>query len=140
MEYRKSKGTVVVRLDDGDEIVDSLKSVCRKLKIKGALVSGIGAAKSVELGSYNTKTRKYHRKKFEGHIEIVALNGNIATMYGVPGPHLHATIGLHDLSLRGGHLFRAEVMPTCEIVILPLGGQVKRKHNENHELYLLNLK
>jgi len=140
MEYKKGKDAIIIRLDEGDEIITSLKAVCRKEKIKGGLISGIGAASIVELGSYNPKTKRYPSKRYEGHLEIVSLSGNVATRYGLPGPHMHAVIGLNDFSAKAGHLFRAVINPSCEILIIPLKTAMKRSRDEKSELFLLDFK
>lgn len=136
MDYRRTERFIVMRLDDGDEIVSCLKSVCKKESITGALVSGIGAARKAEIAHYDTKERKYNTKKHEGMLEIVSLSGNIALLNGEPTPHLHIAISRHDYSTLSGHLMSAEVYPTCEITLTPLGLNIERKHDEKTGLNL----
>lgn len=49
MDYRKFENQYVIRLDRGEEIVESLKFVAEK-KIKLAYLTGIGAAGKVTAG------------------------------------------------------------------------------------------
>ncbi|HSB47646.1 MAG TPA: PPC domain-containing DNA-binding protein [Candidatus Bilamarchaeum sp.] len=136
MEYKRGSNRVVLRLDDGDEIVASLKAVCRKEGIESALVSGIGAARKAELAHFDTKEKKYNTKKFEGMLEIVSLSGNIALLKGEAVPHIHMCISRHDFSTISGHLMSAEIYPTCEIVIIPHGIRVERRFDEKTGLNL----
>jgi len=138
MEYRRiDSGTFVIRLDQGDEIIGSLKSICRKEKVESALVSGLGACRKAEIAHYDTKEKRYHNKKFEGMIEIVSLTGNMASLKGEPIAHLHAALGLADFSVVGGHVVSMEVNPTCEIAITPLHTKIERSFDEKSGLNLL---
>jgi predicted DNA-binding protein with PD1-like motif len=127
VEYKNNGKQVLVRLDDGDEIVSSLKEVCKKENVESALVSGIGAARKAEIAHYDTKEKKYNTAKFEGMLEIISLSGNIAVLNGEAVAHLHIAISRHDFSTLSGHLMSAEVYPTCEIVLIPLGSKIERK-------------
>ena len=136
MEYRKSARELAIRLDDGDEMVASLKSICKKEKIQSALVSGIGAAKKAEIAHYDTKEKKYNTKKFEGMLEIVSLSGNIAMLEGETVLHLHIVISRDDFSALAGHLMSAEISPTCEIVLILLDTKIERQRDEKTGLNL----
>ncbi|MEW6035371.1 MAG: PPC domain-containing DNA-binding protein [Candidatus Micrarchaeota archaeon] len=136
MEYKRGANEIVVRLDDGDELLSSLKEVCGKEGVKSALVSGIGAARRAEIAHYDTKEKKYNVKKFEGMLEIVSLSGNIALLDGKAAAHLHIAISRHDYSTISGHLMSAEIYPTCEILILPYSVQIERKQDEKTGLNL----
>jgi hypothetical protein len=130
MEYRRNKERIVLRLDEGDEIIASLKAVCKKENVESAFVNGIGSAKKAEIAHFDTKEKKYNTKKFEGMLEIVSMNGNITLLDGEPAPHLHIAISRHDYSTISGHLMSAEIYPTCEIVIVPYNIRIERKFDE----------
>lgn len=130
MEYKKTDREILIRLDDGDEIVSSLISICKKENIISALISGIGSARKAELAHYDTKEKKFNTKKFEGMLEIVSMNGNISQMNDQPIAHLHICISKHDYSTLSGHLLSAEVYPTCEIFLLPYSVKITKKHDD----------
>ncbi len=136
MEYKRTEREILIRLDEGDEIIASLKAVCRKEGVQSALVSGIGAARKAEIAHYDTREKKYNVRKFEGMLEIVSLNGNMATLDGEPAAHLHVCISKHDYSTLSGHLMSAEVSPQCEIFLLPYKAKVTRKHDDKTGLNL----
>ena len=136
MEYKMTDREILIRLDEGDEVVSSLKDLCRKESIHSAFVSGIGAARKAEIAHYDTKEKKYNVKRFEGMLEIVSLNGNMAMLDGEPAAHLHVCISRHDYSTLSGHLMSAEVSPQCEIFMLPYKAKVTRKHDEKTGLNL----
>ncbi len=136
MEYKRNEREILIRLDEGDEVISALKGICAKEKVQSALVSGIGAARKAEIAHYDTREKKYNIKKFEGMLEIVSLNGNMATLDGEPAAHLHVCISRHDYSTLSGHLMSAEVSPQCEIFLLPYKTKVTRKHDERTGLNL----
>ncbi|MBI5223655.1 DNA-binding protein [Candidatus Micrarchaeota archaeon] len=140
MDYIKGQGTVIVRLDDGDEIVESIKKICKEEKIQSAHVSAIGAAKKVEISHYNTIEKKYNVIKLQGMLEIVSLSGNVSILNNEPNAHLHIILSMEDYSTRAGHLMKAEAYPTCEIVILPLGAKIERVHDDKTGLNLMAFK
>ena len=57
MEYMKFDDAYVVRLDRGEEIVDSLTKICDREKITLATIEGIGAADHAVIGLYMSGNR-----------------------------------------------------------------------------------
>ncbi|HIH29626.1 MAG TPA: DNA-binding protein, partial [Thermoplasmata archaeon] len=104
MDYKQCGNRVIVRIDKGEELVDSLKTICKKLDIKLGSIYGLGATEKVTVGLMNTKTKKYQSKEFTGDHEITSLLGNITTMNGEVYLHLHITIGNVEHKTMGGHL------------------------------------
>lgn len=62
MNYRKFENQYVIRLDRGEEIVESLKTIAEKENIKLAYLTGIGAVGKVTAGVFDTK-EKYLKAK-----------------------------------------------------------------------------
>jgi len=140
MNYKRFDNKVVVRIDKGEEIVDALKTICKKLDIKLGSIVGIGATDKVTLGPLNTKTKKYQSKEFTGDHEIAPLVGNITLMNGEVYLHLHVTICNVEHKALGGHLTSAVISATFEGFIDIIEGQVTREYNDDVGLNLLSLK
>lgn len=136
MKYKKGARFIAARLEPGEEIISSLKSICKKEKIKSAFFNAIGAAKKADIAHYNPKTKKYKIKKLTGALEIVSLNGNVAMLKGEPAIHAHVCFSIPDFSTLSGHLMKAEVYPTCEIVLTPLDIRIERKFDKKTGLNL----
>lgn len=136
MQYKNTEKEIIIRLDDGEEIIQSLKVICKNEGVESAIITGIGAARNVEIGHWDAKTKKYDNKKFSGLLEIVSLNGNITILNDEPMIHLHIAIGMKDFSTKSGHLMSAEVYPTCEIVLLPINTKITREKDEKTGLNL----
>jgi len=63
MRYKQFNNKVFIRIDKGEELVESLKTICRTLDIKLGSIIGIGATDRVTVGLMNTKTKKYQSKQ-----------------------------------------------------------------------------
>jgi predicted DNA-binding protein with PD1-like motif len=138
MDYRKFGVAYVVRLDPGDEIVEKVLWLAAVENIRLATVSGLGAVDNVTLGIFSPDTKQYKANMFHADFEIVSLTGTITTQRGRPYAHLHMAVS--DLAGRcyGGHLNRAVVSATAEIVIQTLPGEVDRQPDPKIGLNLMH--
>jgi predicted DNA-binding protein with PD1-like motif len=100
----------VVRIDPGEEIIESLAAFAKRENVRAGLISG--------LGFVVRPTRSYVRRLFAGEHEIGALTGNFSELDGVPFPHCHILIAGEDFVTFTGHLFRAIVTVTCEVQVV----------------------
>ena len=130
MEYNVCKDTIVVRLDKGDKIAESLLSVAKKEKVTLAYVSGIGAVDDFETGVFDLTTSEYKRFRYTGNHEINSIIGNLTTKNGNPYLHLHITCTGCDGKVVGGHLFEGTVSLTAEIFLQKAEGKAERKFDE----------
>ena len=137
MKFKKFGNKWVVRIDKGEEVIQTIKKVCEDNKIKLGSISGIGAADRVTIGLFNTKNKQYQSQELIGDYEITNLSGNISTMNGEIYLHLH--IGLSDSKYNayGGHLTSAVISGTGEIIIEEIEGEIEREFNKEVGLNLL---
>lgn len=138
MDYRKFGGTYVMRLDPGDEIVEKILWLAAVEQIKLASVTGLGAVDNVTLGIYSPDTKQFKANMFRADFEIVSLTGNITTQRGRPYAHLHMAVS--DLAARcyGGHLNRAVVSASAEIIIQTIPGEIDRRPDARIGLNLMH--
>ncbi len=136
MDYRRFNDTIIARMDKGEEILEQLKVIAEKESIKLASVSALGATDNITVGVFRTGEKKYYANHFTGDMEIVSLTGTISTMNGEYYAHLHMSAGDSEGHVFGGHLNRAVISATCEMVIRVIDGQVDRKLDENIGLNL----
>lgn len=118
MRHQRTRYGYVLRLDAGEEILESLRRFAREHGIRSAALAGIGAAGEVELGFFDRATREHVTRRFEGEVEIGSLTGNLSELDGEPFPHCHVVIAGRDFAASTGHLFRGVVTVTCEIQIV----------------------
>ena len=131
MEYMKFDDAYVVRLDRGEEIVESLTKICDREKITLATIEGIGAADHAVIGLYNVGEQVYHKTELNGPMEITALTGNVSTMDGKTYLHIHINLCDEKMNVKGGHLNECRISATAEITIRTVNGKVERFYDKN---------
>lgn len=136
MEYRKFQNKIIVRMDKGEGILEKVREVAEKEKIKLADISALGAVSEFTVGVFDTEAKEYHANEFKGSFEIVSLTGTINTMNDEFYCHLHMSAGNEKGQVFGGHLNRAIISATCEMVITLIDGRVDRRFEEEVGLNL----
>lgn len=139
MKFKKCGNRVIVRIDRDEEIVETLKRVCRENEITLGSISGIGSTNRTTIGLFETVKKKYLSKELAGEYEISHLSGNISTMKGEAYLHLHITLSDARCNAFGGHLNSAIVSGTCEVVIDIIEGEVDREFSEEIGLNLYKI-
>jgi predicted DNA-binding protein with PD1-like motif len=140
MQTRQMGKDVVVRLEAGDEVIDSLTAWGRESGVGFAAVLAIGALEGAVLGYFDRGTSTYRHLRISEQVEVVALNGNISRdVDGAPKVHVHAILARDDGSTVGGHLVEGTVFPTLEVVVLALPGRVERRQDPISGLALWDL-
>lgn len=138
MEYRRFGDSFIIRMDKGEEIVEQLTAVAARERIALAEVSALGAVGSFTAGVFYPCEKEYHANDFTGDFEIVSLTGTVTEMDGKPYLHLHMSAGDREGRVWGGHLNRAVVSATCEMVVRVLDGHVGRAFSPEIGLNLLS--
>ena len=137
MDYKRLDNAIVLRVDRGEEILEQLKAVCLKENVKLASVSGIGAINDLTSGVWDVERKEYYSNHFTGVYEVANLVGTITTMNGEYYAHIHISAGDAQGHVVGGHLNRAVVSATSEIVLHLIDGTVEREFSPEVGLNLL---
>jgi len=140
MRYFVLGATYVIRLDAGEKVLESLRSLCEQDKIGAGVFHGLGAVGEAELGWFDGGARDYQTLLIREPCEIVSLHGNVSRLEGKPFLHCHAALADRTFGVRGGHLREAVVSATCEIVLTRFFEEFGRRKDEATGLYLLDLK
>ena len=136
MEYRRFNNTIIARIDKGEEILENIKNIALKENIKLASVSALGATNEFTVGVFKVDEKKYYSNEFKGNFEIVSLTGTINTMNSEFYTHIHMSAGNDKGEVYGGHLNKAIVSATCEMIINIIDGSVDRFFDEDIGLNL----
>ena len=140
MEYRKFGDTYLVRIDKGEEIMQSLKALCGQEDIRLAHVEALGAADHAVIGVYDLKEQAYHREELDGFMEITGLTGNVTRKDGEVYFHLHGTMADQHNVVHGGHVIELRVGATCEMFVTVLPGEVNREKDEELGINLIRFR
>ena len=116
MEYRTCGKTIIARIDKGEEILEQVKEIALKENIKLASIQALGAVNEFTIGVFKTDEKKYVAKDCKGNFEIA---------------------GNEKGEVFGGHLNKAMVSATCEMVIYIIDGKIDRYYDEQIGLNLL---
>lgn len=138
MEYKKFDDKYIVRLDRGEEVIESLMTFIRKEGITLGSITGLGASDNVEIGLFNIEKKEYKKNTYNGDYEITSLIGNISTMDNEPYLHIHINLADEDNKVIGGHLTKCIISATCELFIQRIEGYVDRTKDEEIGINLLD--
>jgi predicted DNA-binding protein with PD1-like motif len=129
----------IVRLESGEQALETLTKFLRSERVEFANIIAAGAVSWVRLGYWNAQTRDYEYREFEEQTEVVSLQGNTALKEDAPFLHLHGVFARRDFSVVGGHIKQARVHPTLEIWLRTENVPVRRVHEASSRLDLLDL-
>lgn len=138
MQHTPMGDSHVLKLQKGEEVLESIVRFARDQEITAATITGIGAVLDPVIGYYDLETKEYLREDLPGEYELVSLMGNIATKDGDPVLHAHVVLGAPGF-VEAGHLFSATVLVTGEFVIRTLDGEMHRRLDPDIGLPLLDL-
>jgi len=125
----QADGDLMVRLQDGEELFDSL----RKLEIgSGVILNGIGMLREVTIAYWSGS--EYQETEIGEPVELLCLQGNF-TEGERPQIHCHAVLMKEDGTIIGGHLRSATVHNTNEIFIKELEDIKLRRKKEPSGLW-----
>lgn len=143
------KSTYRIRLERGEEVMETLTAFCKEKDITHGTIAGLGAIEQAELGYYNLKEKEYTSQLHQEPHEVVAMSGNVALLEVIDDsedgigydPFLHIHVVLSDSENRafGGHLFKGYVAVTLEVEIIVYSEAVQRVHDDTIGLKLLDL-
>ena len=137
MDYRKFNNKILVRLEKGEEIVESIRTLANKEQIKLGTITGIGAVNKATIGLFEVDTKVYNTIDLEEDMEIVSLGGNITEKDGEVYIHLHIAISNSTYNVKAGHLNSAIISATGEVVIDIIEGTAGRRFDKEAGLNLL---
>ena len=131
MDYKKYKDTIYLRIDKGEEVVETIKKVCKKEHVEAGYFQGIGACGKAVLSTWIPEQEDFTHHTITGMLEMVSLMGNISTdKDGNSFSHSHAVFSYlkdtGEIAVAAGHLKEAEISYTGEIVLTPAEEKIER--------------
>lgn len=130
--------TVVAVFDKGEEVMEGLHRLAGEHHLTGASFTAIGAFRRAVLGYFDRQKLDYEPIPVDEQVEVLSLIGDVALDDGEPAVHAHVVVGRHDGTTRGGHLLRAEVWPTLEVVVREVPEALHKRHDRETGLALID--
>jgi predicted DNA-binding protein with PD1-like motif len=123
----------------GDEAVEGLTGLSRREHLGASQLTAVGAFEAATLGYFDRERREYRRIPVGEQVEVLSLVGDIALADGEPQVHAHVVLGRADGSTVGGHLLEGRVWPTLEVIVTELPAALRKRHDEQTGLALIDL-
>ena len=133
MDYRRIGRDLFVRLDKGEEIHESIRSLSEQGISAAAITSGIGRIRGTVIGYLDSKG-VYQKVTLDEPMELVSMQGNLAPGPEGPFTHIHLVVSDDEHIVHGGHLFEATIEVTAEIHMRSLGEEdapMEREYTDN---------
>jgi uncharacterized protein len=132
--------TFVMVLETGEEVFGSLCDFAKREQISAAQLSAIGALSDAELNYFDWNKKTYEKIPVIEQVEVAAFIGDIAlSPEGEPAIHAHLVLGRRDGTALAGHLGRAHVRPTLEVILVESPAHLQKVHDPESGLNLIRL-
>lgn len=129
--------TWMLVFETGEEAASGLLNFAREKELSASQFSAIGAFREADLGFFDIETREYQKIAITEQVEVLSLLGDVAVAEDGPKVHAHVVLGKRNGTAWGGHLLRAIVRPTLEVVLTEAPSYLRRKHDAKTGLALI---
>ncbi|MFR9725156.1 PPC domain-containing DNA-binding protein [Streptomyces sp. MS19] len=129
--------TYLLVLAEGDEAFAEISAFARAERVTGAGLTAVGACREATLGWFDPEAADYRATSFTEQMEVLSLLGDIALQDDRPALHAHIVLGRRDSSAIGGHLLRAVVFPTMEVIVTETPTHLRKRVDPETGLALI---
>jgi len=137
----KIEKTMLIRLDKGSDLLQSITDICIKEGIKSGSIECIGAVQNACLSYYDQDKLEYLPISVDKKLEIASLSGNISIKGNLPFVHVHAVFSDEYGDTFGGHLAFGTKVFAAELLINKFSSEYfERELDFSTGLYLWNKK
>ena len=131
--------TYALIFDKGDEFLNGMVQFAKQERLSASHFTAIGAFSAVTLGYFDRDKKDYLKNSIDEQVEVLSLIGDIALDELEPKVHAHVVVGKSDGTAHGGHILEAHVWPTLEVVVTASPVHLRRKHDPETGLALIDL-
>lgn len=122
----------------GDEAFSGLSEFAVRYHVTSAHFTAIGALSGATLAWFSPERKMYKKIPVEGQTEVAAMIGDVALFQGKPVVHAHLVLGLPDGTSKSGHLLKAVVSPTLEVMITVEANAMRKRLDPETKLSLID--
>lgn len=133
--------TYVVVFDKGDEFMAGMMEFAARHDLAASQLTAIGGFSDMTLAYFSATEKEYKKIPLHEQVEVLALVGDI-TLKGEGDErqvHAHVVVGLSDGTTRGGHIMKAQVWPTLEVIVTESPKHLQRRSDPETGLALISL-
>jgi predicted DNA-binding protein with PD1-like motif len=124
----------------GDEAIGGLTAFARENRLAASHFTAIGAFQEATLGYFDWEEKDYLKIPVHEQMEVLSLVGDITLdETDKQQVHAHVVLGRADGTTRGGHLLEGRVRPTLEVLLVESPRHLRRKHDPQSGLALIQL-
>lgn len=131
--------TYAVILESGEEVMEQLIAFAKKEKVSISQFTAIGAFSETVVGFFDFSIKDYKKIRLREQMEVLTLNGDITLFNDQYKIHAHVILGKEDGRAYGGHLLKATVHPTLEIILNESPAWLRRETDAETGLALIKI-
>ena len=131
--------TYAVIFAPGDEVTAGLAAFAQERHLSASHFTAIGGFQEVTLGYFDWDKKEYKPIAVREQVEVLSLIGDIALDKGASKVHAHVIIGKSDGTAHGGHLLKAYVRPTLEVIVTESAGELRKSFDPLSKLDLIQV-
>jgi predicted DNA-binding protein with PD1-like motif len=130
--------TFVLVMETGDEVMAKLQDFAERHDLAAAQFSGIGAFSDAILNYFDWEQKRYLPNPVKEQVEVASMIGDVAVAPdGKPSVHVHLVLGRRDGAALAGHLGKAHVRPTLEIILTEAPTHLRKRKDPATGLALI---
>lgn len=134
----EGRRTFALIFETGDEVIALLQEFAQAHRLGAAQFSAIGAFSEAILAYFDWQTKQYRHNPVREQVEVASLTGDVALAPdGKRAIHVHAVLGRSDATALAGHLVKALVRPTLELVLTESPAHLEKWHDPESGLALI---
>lgn len=119
--------------------MEELKKFAAGEKLHAGRFTAVGAFSTAEVGFFDFSIKDYRHIPVGEQTEVLSMIGDISIYQDKPKVHAHVVLGRRDGSACGGHLLKAVVHPTLEIILTESPSWMTRKMDPESGIPLINI-
>jgi uncharacterized protein len=137
---REGLKTYALVYEKGDEFMLELQRFAEQHELAASHFTAIGAFSNAVVGFFDREKMDYLKIPIKEQVEVLSLTGNITLSEEGYKVHAHAVLGKPDASALGGHLLKAHIWPTLEVIVEESPKHLLRQFDPETGLPLLELR
>ena len=131
--------TFAIILESGEQVMEQIKAFAKEQNLSASHFTAIGAFSKIIVGFFNFSIRDYKKIHIKEQVEVLVLTGDITLYENEHKIHEHVVLGKKNGTAHGGHLLKAKVHPTLEIILNESPEYLNRKMDENIGIALIKI-